>query len=126
MRFSLSMFLFAAGCSTGGETETDTVETDTTPACQALTNGAWVGSGAAFGMAMGVTLTLDSDTCAFTLTDWDMVMGSLPDGGTVDGDTVTLSGDDAYWSTCVGEATGGTTIDGVCSEDGAAFTLALN
>lgn len=126
MRFSPLPFLLATACSGGGETDTSAADTDTTPACQTLTDGTWTGSGAAFGMAMDVTLTLDGAACSFTLTDWDMVMGSLPDGGTIAEDTVTLAGTDAYWSTCVGEATGGTVIDGVCEEDGAAFSFELN
>ncbi len=126
MRLAAILCLVATGCSPAADTSTDTVETDTTPTCQALTEGVWVADGAAFGMAMGVTLTLDASTCAFTLTNWSMIMGTLPDGGTIDGDTVTLTGSDPYWTTCSGEAVGGTAIDGVCSDDGAAFTLELN
>ena len=128
MRTLLPILLFAAGC-TGNPEETDTSSGDTdtdAAACQALTDGDWTGSGAAFGMAMGVSLTFNATGCAFTLTDWSMNMGSLPDSGTVEGDSVTLGGDDSYWATCVGEATGGTSIDGVCADDGAAFSLDLD
>lgn len=126
MKYRILACAFAAGCSGGAETDTSgPVETDTTPACQALTDGDWTGSGPALGMAMGVTLTMDTSGCTFTLTDWSMQMGSLPDSGTVDDDTVTL-GSDSYWATCTGTATGGTAFDGVCADDNAAFSFELN
>lgn len=114
------------------ETDTDTGDTedtdveDTGPPCVTLVDGDWYGAGAAFGMKMGVTVTMNADDCSFTLTDWSMDMGPIADAGTIDADEVTLSGPDPYWSSCVGTADAdGESVDGVCSDDGAAFNLAL-
>lgn len=104
------------------DTDTDT-DADTDVGCTALTDGRWDAGGAAFGMTMAMTVTMDVTGCSFTITDWDMQMGVMPDGGSVAGDQVTLSGS-AYWDTCTGTAaTDGTSVAGVCSDDGAAFTL---
>ena len=120
--------LVLSACTAADETDAldtdDTDVVDTAPACVALVDGAWSGSGAAFGMRMGVTLTMDSEGCSFTLTDWDMDMGPIADAGTVADDQVTLSGPDSYWATCTGTATAdGTSVDGLCADDGAAFAL---
>ncbi len=119
-----------AGCAgeTGdsGDSDGDTDVVDTSTACTELTSGRWEGSGAAFGMAMGVDLTMDAESCSFTLTNWSMDMGPIADAGAVDGDEVTLSGPDDYWATCVGTAESVTLVSGVCSDDGAAFELAFD
>lgn len=106
------------------DTDTDAdSDADTDVGCTALTDGTWDAGGAAFGMTMSMTVTMDVTGCSFTITDWDMQMGVLPDGGTVAGDQVSLTGS-AYWETCTGTATtDGTSVSGVCSDDGAAFSL---
>ena len=122
--------LVCAAC--GGASETDdtdsTAESDTDAAteegCTELTSGDWVGSGAAFGMSMGVELEMDAEGCTFELNNWSMNMG-LPDGGTVDGDQVTLAGT-SYWESCVGTADSEGEVSGVCDNDGAAFSLELD
>jgi hypothetical protein len=123
MRAWMILAIVLAGCTGEETTDTDGTDTDVALACTALQSGAWTGAGAAFGMSMGVTLTADNDACTFTLTDWSMDMGD-PDAGTVAGDQVTLSGPDAYWSTCAGTVNSdGTAIEGICTDDDAAFAL---
>jgi hypothetical protein len=132
--FILALFLVACGKPATDTTDTDAADTDvgdtdvedTSPPCVTLVDGAWYGAGSAFGMRMGVTLTMDVDQCSFTLTDWSMDMGPIADAGTIDGDEVTLSGPNDYWATCVGTAAeDGESVDGACSADGAAFNLKL-
>jgi hypothetical protein len=99
-----------AACNGGGD-------------CTELASGGWTTDGAAGGgMEMTGTLTMDAKTCTFTMTDWSMAMTNLPDGGTVDGDQVTLSGADIPVG-CVGTASeDGTSVEGAC-EDGSAFSM---
>ena len=129
--FVIAAVLGLAACAGSSETDdTDsTADSDTDGAteegCTELTSGDWVGSGAAFGMSMGVELEMDAEGCTFELNNWSMNMGSLPDGGTVDGDQVTLAGD-SYWESCVGTADSVGEVSGVCDDDGAAFSLELD
>jgi len=113
-----------SGMTTGMTTGTTTGNTS---GCTALMDGAWVGSGAALGgMPMGVMVMMDVAGGSFTLTDWDMVMGELPDGGTVAGDQVTLMGTDPYWATCTGTVSAmGDAVVGVCADDGAGWDLTM-
>jgi hypothetical protein len=97
--------------------------------CVALVDGDWVldspgeGSGAPFGTPVGAVLTMDPEGCTFAL-DWNMGV-SLPSGGAIDGDELTLAGDDEGWATCVGDvAADGASVDGSC--DSGAFTMALD
>lgn len=124
MRFWMGIVAaLAAGCSGGDGGTTDDGGTE---GCTALQEGTWTMDGAAGGgMAMEATLTLDTDGCSFTFTDWNMSMGNLPAGGTVAGDQVTLSGD-AYFETCTGTANAdGSEVTGVCADDGAGFSMSL-
>lgn len=93
--------------------------------CTALVDGDWTASGSAFGMAMGMTVAMDVEGCTFTIDDWSMAMGSLPDAGQVNMDEVGLSSaDDSYWATCTGTVNeDGTEASGVCSGDGGAWSL---
>ena len=125
--------VWVLGCAGGSEEETGsetgttggTTPTGTTPACVSLTDGTWEADGAAFGMPMQATLTFDAAACSFTLTNWDMNMGSEAQSGSLAGDAVTLDGDPTdYWSTCTGTATE-TDMSGICAADGAAWTLTL-
>jgi hypothetical protein len=110
-------------CSSGtvdSSGDTDVVDTEPTgPQCTALTSGEWSGGGSALGMTMGVTLTMDEAACTFTLTDWSMVMGDLPDQGSIDGDAVTM-GSSSYWSGCTATVSSATQFSGAC-DDGASF-----
>lgn len=91
--------------------------------CVALVDGDWVLDGPVFGTPVGAVLTMDVDGCTFTL-DWNMGV-SLPSGGAVDGDQLTLVGDDEAWSSCVGTvADGGASVEGTC--DAGVFTMALD
>jgi len=110
----------------GDDSDASETDTDVEPACVALTSGRWEGSGPAFGMAMGVDLTMDEADCSFTLTNWSMDMGPIADAGTVDGEEVTLAGPDDYWSSCTGTVEDAGSVSGVCTEDGAAFELVLD
>ena len=56
-----------------------------------LEDGHYDAFGKAFGMPMDADLTVDDTGCAFTFYRWNMYM-SVPDGGTVVGDEVTLYG----------------------------------
>lgn len=101
-----------AGCS-GGSGE-----------CTALEDGEWAFDGAAIGMAMGGTVTMDVDGCTFEISEWTMAMSDLPTGGEVVGDEVTLTGEDAYWSTCTGKVdSAGKAVSGACADDDAEFTM---
>jgi hypothetical protein len=87
--------------------------------CDALPSGGWTVDGACFGMSMGVGLAFDADDCSFTLDDWSMTHGGMPEGGTVDGDAVLLTGGD--FEGCEG-ALDGASMSGVCP-DGCAWEL---
>jgi len=93
------------------------------PTCDPLPDGAWTASGAAFGMTMGMSLTMAAEGCTFTVGGWDMEMGAMPTGGSLDGAEVVLDGD-AYWASCVGDVAADGAMDGVCEEDGSAWSMA--
>ncbi|MEQ1501322.1 MAG: hypothetical protein ABMB14_03785 [Myxococcota bacterium] len=93
------------------------------PECTALVDGEWVFDGAALGMAMSAIVSMDVDGCTFAIADWTMEMGSIPSGGVVDGDAITLDGDDLYWASCVGTVgADGKSAEGAC-DDGADFVM---
>jgi hypothetical protein len=118
----VTMLAMGAGCKPDDTEVVDTDgggDSDTLPACTALTDGEWDGGGSALGMTMGVTLTMDATACTFTLTNWSMNMGDMPDAGTLDGDTVTM-GSSSYWSGCEGTVDSAEQFAGSCA-DGASF-----
>jgi hypothetical protein len=123
---SLSTLLGLAACggdatdTTGGTGDTATPDTDTTAACEALAEGPWSMSGSCFGMPMSATVTLEADGCTFTFSAWNMQM-SVPEGGSVTGTDVTLSG--AGWDDCTGTTDGGS-ISGEC--DGGSCTYDMS
>lgn len=119
MRFLLPFVLALGACATQ-DTDDAAADTDTTVTCDALPEGVWVMGGTCFGMTMTATLTLDDTGCAFTFSDWDMVM-SVPAGGTVSADTVKFTG--AGWKSCTGTFADGR-ITGGCN-DGCAYEMAL-
>nr|MBA2320503.1 hypothetical protein [Deltaproteobacteria bacterium] len=86
--------------------------------CTAITEGDWTADGSCLGMMMSATLTVGTDGCSFEFSNWDMQM-DVPDGGTVSGSDVTLTGDG--WTDCTG-TTDGTSINGTCG-DGCAFDM---
>ena len=117
-----------AKTDTGTTTESDAdadadsdADTDTS-ACTELTEGGWTADGSCVGMMMTATLTVaKSDSCSFTLDEWDMAM-DVPTGGTIVGTDVTLTGG-GNWDTCTG-TTDGVSISGTCG-DGCNFELAV-
>ena len=113
MRRVFVLGLALAGCNGGGGD------------CTALEDGEWTFDGAAIGMLMGGTVTMDVAGCSFEISEWSMAMSDLPTGGEVVGDEVTLTGDSDYWASCTGKVNDeGTEVSGTCSEDDAAFTMA--
>lgn len=84
--------------------------------CVNLLAGPWNGVGPAFGMPMSVTLVREAGSCTFHFEDWSMQHGDLPEGGTVEGARVILSGP-AEWSGCEGTATNSRWFEGACVED---------
>lgn len=89
--------------------------------CAAPTPGTWEAAGSCFGMSMTVTLAEGDDACAFTLEDWSMDHGDAPDGGSIDGDAVSLTGEG--FDGCTGTLDGDT-MSGICG-DGCAWELVL-
>ncbi len=87
--------------------------------CTALTDGTWTLDGTAIGMAMTATVTMDVEGCSFTFSEWSMAM-VVPDGGVIDGATVTLTGDG--FDDCTGEVAEDGTVEGACG-DGGTFTM---
>lgn len=130
---TLTSLLLIAAC--GDKEPTDDTSTDDTAAvddsgeeeaaCVALQDGDWSVQGPAFGMRMGMVVTMDVESCSFTITDWSMQMGSMPDGGTVEGSTVTLgSATDTYWGSCAGDMDAdGTEANGQCADDAAGWSM---
>lgn len=113
---------------TTGQDTTDT--TDTTPTdsgtppapCVLLVDGTWDADGPAIGMPMTGTLTMNPAKCIFTLSDWNMAM-SMPMGGMVDGDQITLAGQG--WSTCTATAQAdGMHFEGTCGSQAFTFDYA--
>ena len=108
------------GEDSGDTTAGDSGDT-TGDACTALQEGRWSTTGACFGMPMDAEVTMDVDNCAFTFSDWNMAM-SVPDGGTIAGDTLTFTGDG--WTDCTGTIDeDGSSVTGVCAESGCAFGM---
>jgi hypothetical protein len=99
-----------AGCGGGGE-------------CTALVDGPWTFDGAAGGgMEMTGEITMDADACKFTIGAWEMEMTNTPSGGSIEGDQLTLEGDDIP-EDCVGTVNAdGTAVTGACA-DGSAFSM---
>lgn len=121
----LILALALVGCRRGETAPGTDSGTPPPPVCDPMNDGEWSAIGPAFGMPMTTTVTFDVDACAFVAQDWSMVHSSQMTGGTVNGDEVTLTGNDAYWSSCVGTLVDGASISGVCSaavNDGT-FTL---
>jgi hypothetical protein len=105
--------LALAGCNGGGGD------------CTALADGEWTFDGAAIGMLMGGSIQMDVAACSFEISEWSMAMSHLPSGGEVVGDEITLSGEEAYWTSCTGKVEReGTAASGVCADDDAEFTMA--
>lgn len=134
MRSWASMLVCVAvvGCNTGGDSDaggdtngSDTEATDGTndaAPCAVLEAGSYTAKGSCFGMKMGADLAFDVDSCTFTFDNWSMDMSVNPDGGTVDGDDVTMTG--GGMDGCTGTIDGGT-MQGVC-DDGCAWTFTFS
>lgn len=115
MRIGWVIGLLLAGCS-GGEPKGGD--------CTTLMDGDWTFDGSSVGMAMGVAVAMDAEGCSFTLADWTMDMGSVPTGGTIEGDQVTLAGDDP-WPTCTGTVNAeGDSAEGGC-DDGTTWMMSV-
>jgi hypothetical protein len=113
-----------ADADTDTDTDIDTdTDTDTDASCTVLTSGHWSMDGTAFGMAMDADLDTKEKGCSFTFSNWNMSM-SVPEGGTVSGSTVALTGD-SYWATCTGTAASETEASGACSDDGGSWAMTL-
>lgn len=112
----------AVGDSGRANDTDDTDDTDNTVTCDPLADGRYAARGSCFGMTMGVMLDMDDARCSFVLDDWSMNHGDLPDGGTVDGDQVTLSG--PGFDGCAGTIDGDV-VSGTC-DDGCAWELSLD
>jgi hypothetical protein len=110
MRWWVTLAVVALSACDGGGTGT----------CTALADGTWTVDGTAIGMAMTATVTMDPGACTFTFSEWSMAM-AVPEGGVIDGDAVTLSGDG--FDDCVGEIAANGTVEGTCG-DGGTFSMA--
>ncbi len=100
--------LVLLGCDAGGG-----------PQCTPLPDGLWTVDGTAIGMPMTATLTMDAAACTFAFSRWSMAM-AVPDGGVIEGDTVTLIGDG--FDDCAGAIAADGAVEGTCG-DGATFSL---
>jgi hypothetical protein len=98
----------AIGCSGGGA-----------GSCTPLTDGTWSLEGTALELPVTGTLTMDPTYCAFTFSEWSIAT-AVPDGGTIDGTTVTLVG--GGFDDCAGELAASGAVRGTC-EDGTSFAL---
>jgi hypothetical protein len=71
---------------------------------------------------MEMTTTTAFSACRATFSDWDMAM-SVPEGATISGSDVALTGPD--WDACTGTISDdGMAITGECP-DGAGFEMAM-
>jgi len=112
----------AAGDNAAGDTaagDTSAGDGGTQATCTALQDGPYGARGSCFGMSMSAQLSFTAETCSFTLDSWDMSMSVNPEGGTVSGDQVTLTG--GGMDGCTGSITDGD-MSGTCS-DGCAWEL---
>lgn len=113
--------LLAAACLPAGLAACGTAGGD--GACAALAAGTWVTSGTCFDHEMEAEVSVSSDGCSFTFSNWSMDM-DMPVGGTVDGSDFTLSG--AGWEGCSGTvAEDGTSLTGSCPDEACAFSMGL-
>jgi hypothetical protein len=108
--------LWLVACIDGGFDEPD----DSDAGCGSPIAGRWEASGTCFAAPMSTTLTPDGG-CGFSLTDWSGGFAA-PDGGVVDGATVTLGAD--AWRDCAGELVGDGEIVGECV-GGCGFVLRI-
>lgn len=120
------ILVFLAACQDKGEDSVPALVGGDT--CTALESGAWYSAGSALGMPsasteMTVSLSMDPDSCLFSLSDWNMDMGAMPDQGALDGAAVQLGGPTSYWSSCTGTAADARTVTGTCADDDAVFEL---
>jgi hypothetical protein len=115
MKHALTLLLLCA-CAANKDTPADDSDTPDDATCPALEAGTWSGNGSCFGMSMSATLSADG--CGFTFSDWNMAM-DVPEGGELDGETFTLTGDG--WTDCTGTATA-TSMEGAC-DDGCVFEM---
>ena len=110
----------SGGDGTGGDSTGDgNGDGGSTEACVAMESGTYSAKGPCFGMQMAVDVSFDTAACSFVLDNWDMNMSGMPEGGTVAGDQVTLSGGD--FDDCTGTWEDGD-ISGTCP-DGCAWVL---
>ena len=116
-KWSAVLFLtLSSSCNKDAETDTGN------GVCTELAEGRWFMAGSVYGMSMDAILTLNDAGCSFTFSDWNMSM-DVPDGGTIQGDAVTLDGNGTReWGDCEGIADDNSTIVGACS-DGATFEM---
>lgn len=105
-------------CSTGGQ---DSTALEGGESCTALKSARWTVTGGAWGMGdnpMDGDVSMDTSTCTFSFSNWDMQMDDLPTGGVLDGEDVQFDGLNSYWQSCTGTATDEANASGVCADDG--------
>lgn len=103
----------------GSACDGSTADSGEAGSCETLADGSYEVRGSCFGMTMTVSVDMDDPACTFVLDDWSMDHGEQPDGGTVDGDQVSLSGEG--FEGCTGTVDGDG-VSGIC-EDGCAWEL---
>jgi hypothetical protein len=114
-----------AGSETDADTDADSdtdTDTDTDVSCTPIEAGHWDVGGTQLGMPMEADVAVDTKTCTFTFSNWSMAM-STPDGGTIDGTDVALTGP-GPWSACTGVVKSPTEAAGTC-ETGGNWTMEL-
>lgn len=87
--------------------------------CSGVGSGRATATGSCFGMEMQADLTVDAETCAYTLGAWNMDHGDMPTGGEITDGQATLVG--GGLEGCLGEAADGH-LEGLCA-DGCAWSL---
>jgi hypothetical protein len=101
-----SLPLLPGDSDSDGDADTDSdadADTDTdadTDSCLEIIDGNWGFNGDNFQGQATAQLIWDG-SCTFTLQTW-APQGDFPNGGSVIGDQVTLTGAENVWSTCVG------------------------
>jgi hypothetical protein len=120
------LFFALVACTQDDDTSDTDTDTDTDPqaGCTELATGRYDGGGSCLGMVMQADLTFDDAACTFTIDNWSMAMGDMPDGGAVSGTDVTLTGPGIYEQGCAGTITADNTFDGTCA-DGCAFEFSM-